>query len=287
MPQIIAETNQYQTYTLQGDDGSQCVVIPERGGIVTEWRVRDQELFYLDRDRLRDPSLSVRGGIPILFPICGNLPNNTYTLGGETYELVQHGFARSLPWTVVSQGTDPLHLSVQLTSNDTTRAVYPFEFTVTYTYVLQGSTLEIQQRYENHSDRPMPFAAGFHPYFAVADGDKPNLGVEIPASQWQTKETGEFKSFGGSFDFSQPEIDMALRFLTAPSAVVTDPARSLRLTVAYDDPFKTLVFWAVAGQDFYCLEPWTAPRNALNTGEDLLTLEPGGSLETWVRFMVG
>jgi galactose mutarotase-like enzyme len=39
---------------------------------------------------------------------------------------------------------------------------------------------------------------------------------------------------------------------------------------------KTLVFWTLKDQSFSCLEPWTAPGNALNTGLDLIHL-PGGS----------
>jgi galactose mutarotase-like enzyme len=35
--------------------------------------------------------------------------------------------------------------------------------------------------------------------------------------------------------------------------------------------------WAVAGKDYICLEPWTAPGNALNTGEKLTELPPGAA----------
>jgi galactose mutarotase-like enzyme len=37
------------------------------------------------------------------------------------------------------------------------------------------------------------------------------------------------------------------------------------------------VVWTLAGRDFVCLEPWTCPGNALNTGEKLLSLAPGAS----------
>ena len=37
---------------------------------------------------------------------------------------------------------------------------------------------------------------------------------------------------------------------------------------------------------FYCLEPWTGPRNALNTGNHLLTIPPGESLETVITMTV-
>jgi galactose mutarotase-like enzyme len=60
----------------------------------------------------------------------------------------------------------------------------------------------------------------------------------------------------------------------------------LKLTVEYDDHYSILVFWAVKGKDFYCLEPWTAPRNALNTGKSLLIAEPGMTVETVIKMTV-
>ncbi|MGA1282527.1 MAG: aldose epimerase [Prochlorothrix sp.] len=284
MATVTVEQGQYQLYKLT-DEATQTevVVIPERGGIVTEWRVQGRDLFYLDRERLTDPKLSVRGGNPILFPICGNLPEDSYMVEGQSYTLVQHGFGRNLPWTVVDQSTEPLSLSVQLVSNDETRSGYPFDFVVTYTYVVQGGSLEVRQRYENTGDRPLPFSAGFHPYFEITDSEKSGLSYDFPVKQWQSKETGELLPFEG-LDFSQDEIDMAFPGVTGSVATVTDPSRSLTVSVEYDTPFKTLVFWTVKGKDFYCLEPWSGPRNAMNTGTDLLTVAPGELFETWVRY---
>jgi len=79
MYKVSSEQKQYNTYTLSDDSsGSQIEVVPERGGIVTSWKINGQEVFYLDTERFTHPDLSVRGGNPILFPLCGNLPDNTY-----------------------------------------------------------------------------------------------------------------------------------------------------------------------------------------------------------------
>jgi galactose mutarotase-like enzyme len=232
-----------------------------------------------------NPSLSVRGGIPILFPICGNLVDNSYTHNGQTYALKQHGFARDLPWTVIDRVTqDRVAITLGLDSSDETRAVYPFDFQVRFTYSLQGNALEIHQQYTNTSAGPMPFATGFHPYFAVADKSK--LQFDIPATQYQTKQDPASQPYAGQFDLEQEEIDVALRPLSRQDALVTDLDRQLQLKLEYDSAYSTLVFWTVKGKDFYCLEPWSAPRNALNTGEHLLHLEPGGSMETTVRMIV-
>jgi galactose mutarotase-like enzyme len=92
--------------------------------------------------------------------------------------------------------------------------------------------------------------------------------------------------FNGKFDFEQDEIDVAFVSVSRQTATVRDRSQSLQLTLEYSSTFSTLVFWTVKGKDYYCLEPWTAPRNALNTGEDLIYLDPGASMETFFNLSV-
>ena len=192
----------------------QVEIVPERGGIVTVWRIQGQEVFYLDTERFTHPELSVRGGNPILFPLCGNLPDNTYSVDGQVYTIKQYGFARELPWTVGAQNTtDKASLTLVLSSNDQTKAVYPFDFEISFTYQLKGNTLEIKQEYKNLSATPMPFSAGFHPYFLC--GDKSKLEVEIPSKEYQDNQTKKIESFDGKFDFEKPEIDFAFGSLSS------------------------------------------------------------------------
>ena len=285
---VILDINQsqYKTYILTDPIAqTRLEVVPERGGIITRWQVRGQELLYLDGDRFADPSLSVRGGIPILFPICGNLPNNAYTHQGKTYTLKQHGFARDLPWTV-SDHPPQDGITLTLTSNNQTYAIYPFDFELNFTYRLQGNALLIQQRYTNRSPEPMPFSTGLHPYFAVSDAaaEKNQLQFDIPATQLTNQIDQTQHPFSGQFDFEQAEIDVAFRQMARQAASVTHSGH--RLTLSYDSIYATLVFWTVKGKDYYCLEPWSAPRNALNSGKDLTWLNPGAVIETEVKLSV-
>ncbi|KGF73346.1 aldose epimerase [Neosynechococcus sphagnicola sy1] len=274
----------YPTYILEDPTAeARLEVVPARGGIVTRWQVGGQDILYLDHARFAQPDLSVRGGIPILFPICGNLPNNTYTYQGQTYTLKQHGFARDLPWDVLD-ATQSTHLTLQLTSNPQTLAVYPFEFEVLFTYQIQGKQLLIQQCYTNLSPDPMPFSTGLHPYFAAPD--KTQLQFEIPATEYQAQSTQTRQPFSGKFDFDLEEIDWGFRQLSAQTASVVDRSQMRKLTLTYDDNYTTLVFWTLKGKDFYCLEPWSAPRNALNTGDGLIQLPPGVSLEVDVALEI-
>lgn len=274
------------TYVLSDlETSSKLELVPQRGGIATRWQVAEQDILYFDEARFADPSLSVRGGIPILFPICGNLPDNQYTLDGQTYTLKQHGFARDLPWQATDQATtDAASLTLTLESSAETLAQYPFAFTLSFTFVLCGHHLELRQRFTNRSDRAMPFSTGLHPYFEVKD--KTQLEFDLPATEFQNHLTGERETFGGQFDFSQPEIDLAFQNLTAPVATVTDRHLGRQLTFTWDDAYTRLVFWTVQGKNYYCLEPWTAPRNAMNSGDSLLVIAPQQTLETSVRMTI-
>lgn len=274
------------TYVLSDTDAdARLELVPDRGGLVTRWQVAGQDIFYFDRDRFANPELSVRGGIPILFPICGNLPDNQYSLGGQTYSLKQHGFARDLPWQATHQDvTESASLTLQLTHSKTTLANYPFEFKLAFTFRLRGHSLELQQQFTNLSPQPMPFSTGLHPYFLVED--KSQLTFDIPAPEFRNHLSGGVEAFGGSFDFSQDEIDLAFQGLTATTATVTDRHLGRRLTLSWSTDYTKLVFWTVKGKDYYCLEPWTAPRNALNTEENLLVVDPQQTLETTVQMAI-
>jgi galactose mutarotase-like enzyme len=310
MYSIALKENQYATYILSDQAaGAHLEVVPERGGIITQWRLQTTDLLYLDAERFKDPNLSVRGGIPILFPICGNLPEDTYSVNGQTYQLPQHGFARNLPWRVSDRGVvaDPAEgtansearsgamLQLTLESNADTLSRYPFEFELQFTYWLKGNQLILDQRFTNLSEQPMPFSTGLHPYFQVGASlaDKSQLKVDIPAAAYSDRITQSEHPYSGTLDWPKfdqvGEIDVAFRPVSAQQASVSDPQRNVTLSVTYDEPYRTLVFWTVAGKDFYCIEPWSAPRNALNTGTDLITLAPGTSqtLSTTFTALVG
>lgn len=270
---ISQEQRQYLTYILTDETAkTQIEVVPERGGIITRWRKAGQELLYLDEERYADPTKTVRGGVPILFPICGNLPDDTYSHQGQEYKLVQHGFARNLPWEVIATSTDDCaSITLSLKSDESTLAVYPFACEVVFTYELRGNSLKILQAYTNNSDAEMPFSAGFHPYFEV--GDKQKLEIDIPGTEYFSNITKSKEAFSGSFDFELDEIDAAFIPVSKNSTSFSD--RGNTITLEYEDFFSTIVFWTVKGKDFICLEPWSAPRNAINTGDELTSIKPG------------
>jgi len=282
----LKQEESYRTYILSDEDQqSRLEIIPERGAIVTSWRIQGQEIFYMDWERFQDPDQSVRGGIPILFPICGDLPEDRYAHDGQTYFLKRHGFARDLAWEVSAQEADnDAALTLVLKSNDETRAVYPFDFELTFTYRLKGNTLTLDQTYRNYSNQPMPFSTGLHPYFWVMD--KSQIELDIPASQYKDNVTQGTDDYQGQFNLDRDEIDAQLRPLSRQVTVLGLPERGFKIKLSFSPEYTTAVFWTVKGKEYACLEPWTAPRNALNTGEDLLVIPPWESKDLQVVFEI-
>lgn len=282
----LKQEEQYRTYILSDDDQqSRLEIVPEKGGIATRWRIQGQEIFYMDWERFQYPEKSVRGGIPILFPICGDLPDDQFHHQGDTYLLKRHGFARDLPWEVTGQETDnDAALTLTLKSNEETRAVYPFDFELTFTYRLQGNTLTLDQTYRNYSQEPMPFSSGLHPYFSVANKDQ--IQLDIPASQYKDNVNHGTYDYEGRFDLNPDEIDAQLRPLSRQVTALALPERGFNIKLSFSPEYTTAVFWTVKGKDYACLEPWTAPRNALNTGEDLLVIPPWESKDLQVVFAI-
>jgi galactose mutarotase-like enzyme len=283
---ITQKQNQYVTYCLKDEEADAYLeVVPARGGIITRWQICGEDILYLDRERFKDTNLSVRGGVPILFPICGNLPDNTYQYQGRNYSLKQHGFARDLPWQVSKQSSETAaSLTLELNSNEATRQVYPFDFQLIFTYQLQGNSLRIHQKVINLSPEKMPFSIGFHPYFQVTD--KTRLSFDIPSSQYLDQRTKTFHSYSSNFDFNLEEIDAAFPQITRHQSGFSDSYHQRQIVLSYDDLYTTIVFWTLKDKNYICLEPWSAPRNALNTGEHLTYLEPQSSREAIVEMRV-
>jgi galactose mutarotase-like enzyme len=259
--------------------GSRVELAPARGALVTSFRARGRELLYLDEATLRDASKSVRGGIPVLFPFPGKLADDAYRHGDRTFTMKQHGFARTLPWTVVSkEGTPAASVTLELSSSPATLSQYPWPFRATLTFSLSGVRLRLALRVENLGGEEMPYGLGYHPYFAVKD--KAGARIETRATRAfdnVTKETGAFHGF----DLTRPEVDLHLcDHGSTESALTADGAR---LSVRGSSEFTRWVVWTLAGKPFVCVEPWTCPGNALNTGEGLIHVAPGGAHESWIE----
>lgn len=256
---------------------SRVVVCPERGAIAISCRLRGQELLYLDRDTFLNPQANIRGGIPVLFPICGQLAGGQYEWNGITYPMRNHGVARLKPWLVVDTGTDDgAYVTLALRSDEETLSSFPFAFELRFTYRLKDGTLSIEQRYSNLSSESMPMVAGFHPYFAT---ESKNLAYESDATKLLDYNDNIEKPFEGAFDLNGLVESVALLDASKPEIAFPLNDKGGQVRLSYSEQFRYVVLWSVEDKPFVCVEPWTALNEALGRKKGLLLVDPGQSLQ--------
>ncbi len=253
-------------------------IVPERGGLITEWRSEGKELLYFDLERFRDKDKSVRGGIPILFPICGDL-SDEYQIDGKKYSLKQHGFARDLPWSI-SLLKDKLGLSLKLNDSKETHSFFPFFFTLQMDVRLKEKSLHISVKIYNQSKDTMPFGFGLHPYFQVSNLQKIKIdglpGKCIDQTNMQVTNVSDQIKI----------LDKGVDFLAYPSCSVKifDSLSKNVIELIHQEPMDTTVIWTDPPRQMVCLEPWTGPRNSLLTGDRKLEVKPQEYIELFTTF---
>ena len=259
--------------------GDQLRVVPERGGLVVGWRCSGEERLYFDAERFADPSKSVRGGIPVLFPVCGNLPGNELVLPQGRFSMPQHGFARDLPWDLVElEGGDGIRLTLR--DSPATHSAYPFLFQLSLDYQLEPDALAIRAVVEHRAGAaeagPMPFALGLHPYLQVASLAQARVDG-LPQRCWDHLTASEVATAEQLARLGQG-VDLRVAPSTAPR-VCTGNGAAMELQM--DPPFAHVVLWSDPPRPMLCLEPWSAPRGELG-----LRLQPGERCELRCRYRI-
>ncbi|MBW8349757.1 aldose epimerase [Bacillus sp. IITD106] len=276
---------QYTIYHLKDTEtNSWLKVAPERGGIIAAFGVQGVETLFLNKKTFYDEEANVRGGIPILFPISGQLHNGEYEWEGTVYKMKNHGFARNLPWEVIDTNTEgQASITIRLTSNEETKSAYPFEFEVIFTYILKDNQLQILQEYVNKSETAMPIYAGFHPYFKTANK---NLDYETDAKTYRDDNDDEVKSVADGLDLTGKKESFVLLDAEKKEIAFTLPEIDKKVTMEYGEVFKYVYLWTEQDQDFMCVEPWMAQTDEMNRKEELFSIEKGESLKTHLTIIV-
>jgi galactose mutarotase-like enzyme len=267
-------------------NGDQLRLVPERGGLVCGWRCGGQEQLYFDAERFADPAKSVRGGIPVLFPVCGNLPDGQLELPQGRFAMAQHGFARDLPWQLEALA-DGAGIRLLLRDSAATRTQYPFAFALSLEVRLEPEALALCALVRHEAGAVssasaseaaaaplMPFAFGLHPYFAVPDLAAAALDglPEVCFDHLSGSSTATAAQLQRLEQGVDLRVDAALPTaagLALAPALITAPGGS-RLTLELEQPFDHAVVWTDPPRPMVCLEPWTARRGELG-----LALAPG------------
>lgn len=236
---------------------------------------------------------------PVLFPVVGQLKENSYLYEGSGYALDRHGFARSRIFKPVLQTQDSL--SFLLSSDEQSLTIYPFLFQLTITYSLEGKTIVVNYNVENTSGKEdLYFSIGAHPAFKVPLHEYENyhdyfllFEKREHVARMLLKDgliTGEKLKFLNNENMVQLSKSLfyhdaiVLKGLQSESVTLKSNASPNGLKFSFSG-FPYFGIWAAKDAEFLCLEPWhgiadfTGHNRNLNEKEGIIRLGPGQKFE--------
>ena len=243
---------------------------------------------------------------PVLFPLIGRLREGYYTLEGKRVDAPTHGFCRDRVFEV--ERISPCAVRFSTVDDEQTRGAYPFAFSFSIEYALEGNAIVKTHRVENRGEADMPFEIGGHEAYAVR-----LLAGERMADYFVRFEgLDHLEAFGmdeqGILSLPKMRIELdagCLRRtpeqLGLDTVVLEDvPGRKVTLgceksdhavTVEFPD-FPYLGIWTAQGRGeprYLCIEPWSAlPDGHFASREfsekpGVRTLAPGEAAELTYR----
>lgn len=266
-------------------------IYPELGALCASLKIKDRELLNWPSGFDPENYQKISGGLPLLFPITGRLSRQgemgKYLYRGKLFELGIHGFLHTQKFEIESQGEDFLNL--KLKNNSETLKNYPFEFEIILKFKLLKNGLEIEQIYKNLGLDPMPFYAGFHPYFYIS---RDRVGAELnfkavksfKYNEQLTEVIGEQDCLKMPIDLADPSYNERLSLLGADKADKTVKLKfkdGAVLTQISD--FDYFQLYTDFQKEFICLEPWMSHPNSFNSLLAVKVLSSGESIESHYR----
>ncbi|HVX55565.1 aldose 1-epimerase family protein [Nocardioides sp.] len=236
----------------------------------------------------------------LLMPWPNRIRDGRYIFAGATQQLplseparhnASHGLARWAAWHLVERAADRVELGLRLVA----QSGYPWTLDLGVVYELGTDGLVVTQRATNVSSSAAPYAAGAHPYLTLDTGERIDgwtlhapAATRILSDPERLLPTGAEPVEGTAYDFrtARPIGDTSL------DTCFTDLARDQAgiATVTLGNGERTVELWMDRAHGWLMLytaddrtpprrsiavEPMTAPVDAFNSGQGLVTLQPG------------
>lgn len=215
---------------------------------------------------------------PVLFPICGGMKDDAYTLGGKRYNMPKHGFCRDAEFCLESVSESEAVFFIE--SNEERFKLFPFHFRFYIKYAVVDGALEVYYTVDNLGERDMYFSVGSHEAYACPEGIE---GYRIEFEHNERLESlviennliiPETKLLSESakclpLKYEHFAVD-ALCFRNLLSKKVSLIGGGRRIDVSFDG-FEFLLLWTKPQAPFLCIE--------LNCGIDDFA-DTNGSIET-------
>lgn len=291
--------------------GDQRAVVVECGGGVRSYDV--DGVAVLDGYDADEMVTGARGQPLIPWP--NRLHTGRYTWAGQEYVVpvdepdqdnALHGLTRWRSWRATDVGEATVTMRLRLLP----QPAYPFALDLAVRYDLGPDGLTVTTTADNLGPDAAPYGHGAHPYVTVGTDRIDDAVLLLPASTWLPTDqaqipTGREPVDGTSYDFRTPRPIGHTQVDHAFTDLARDAGGRAALVLAAPGGGRIVTFWVDESYPYLELftgdalpqehrrrkglgvEPMTCPPDAFRTGEDLVRLEPGGSVTTRWGVRVG
>ncbi len=223
------------TYADINNHGGRATICLQ-GAHVVSFRPRSQQepVVWVSDAAKFAPGKSIRGGAPVCWPWFGAHASEA--------AFPAHGFARTVPWTVVSsrkRNDSKTELTLQLADTEQTRKQWPHATRLILT-VIVGDKLELQLATTNLGDKPVQIGEALHTYLQISDvGSVKITGLE--GSTFHDKVDNFAKKKQSGAIVLKSEVDRV--YVNTPAeCVIEDTGLNRRIRIAKTGSLSTIVW---------------------------------------------
>ncbi len=259
--------------------GVRALIDPARGGRLASLSIDGRELL---RSAPSPDDVSIRWGCFLMAPWPGRLADGRFRWRGRERRLPRthgrhaiHGLGWARPWRVTERAETEAALELDLAA-----AGWPPGGVVRERFVLAPGSLRLEAAVL--TELAAPAALGWHPWFLRRGGARLRLAAESVLEVEGMIPTGRALPIRGSLDLAVgPELGR--RRLDTTYVGVRSPIDiawpDLELRMSFGAEITAAVVYTP--REVFCVEPQTAPPNALAKAGATL-LQAGDSLESTV-----
>jgi aldose 1-epimerase len=279
--------------------GEQRAWVVEVGGGLRAYSVRGREL--LDGYAADAMCSSARGQCLVPWP--NRIRDGRYEFAGSLQQLplteperqcAIHGLARWANWTIADEAADGVTMEHLLYP----QPGYPHTLRLAVEYHLDSDGLTVRTTATNVGASACPYGVGAHPYLTVGTPSVDSVVLQSPGRTRLTSDergipSGAEPVEGSGYDFGRPRPIGKAKLDTAFTDLERDNDGRARVRLASPEGDVATTFWLDGSYRYLMLftgdplpdvnrrslgiEPMTCAPNAFQSGDGLVTLEPGES----------
>jgi galactose mutarotase-like enzyme len=196
-----------------------------------------------------------------------------------------HGALAAVPgWQVESmlagEGEARLVARFDYAAREDLLAVFPYPHTIEQAITLEGERLTVATTLTATGEAPVPIAFGWHPYLKLPGTPAEFWQLDLPVTDRIVTDeraipTGEIEdvpivlgpmgnqTWDDGFRLAQDGMRFSLE----------DDRR--KIEIDFEHGYAVAIIWRPEDGEFICIEPMTAPTNALVSGDGLRLMQPG------------